>query len=292
MSLLTIFLVLLSTVLHAGWNLLGRKCHATSAFFGRMLTVGLAVGFVPFVVSEVITRSMPPLAWLCVLGSGTCAGLYYFFLGFGYRSGDFTVVYPVARALPVLLVGVADALRGRMPTSMGWLGMLIVVVGCLLTPLHSLRDLTLRRYINRAMLWILLTALGTVGYSLLDKIGSELVLPGPGSAARYAYVFLFVSFFVYQPLHCRFGRTEDDVILIGWFWPAVAAVCTYGSYFLVLWAFQSAGRASYVVAFRQFSIVIGVVTAFALFREKGLVIRLTGTLLITAGLLVIALWGS
>ena len=66
----------------------------------------------------------------------------------------------------------------------------------------------------------------------------------------------------------------------------------FGAYWLVLWAYQLAQRAGYVVAFRQFSIVIGVALAFAVFREKGFAVRLTGALLITVGLVLIALRGT
>ena len=41
----------------------------------------------------------------------------------------------------------------------------------------------------------------------------------------------------------------------------------------------------------QFSIVIGVVLAFAIYKEPGKAIRLAGTGLILAGLIVIGLWG-
>jgi uncharacterized membrane protein len=50
--------------------------------------------------------------------------------------------------------------------------------------------------------------------------------------------------------------------------------------------------ASYIVAFRQFSIIIGAVLAFILFKEKGFAVRISGALCITSGLILIALWGS
>ena len=49
---------------------------------------------------------------------------------------------------------------------------------------------------------------------------------------------------------------------------------------------------SYIVAFRQFSIVIGAVLAFRIYKEKGLAVRISGALLITAGLVLIAVFGG
>jgi len=279
--------------MHAGWNLLARRGRQEAAFLGRMLAVAVLVGLVPAVLSEAITRSLSATAWLCVLGSGSFAGAYYFCLARGYRASDFTIVYPVARAVPVLLIAMGDVLRGRHPSPAGWLGMMLVVGGCLLVPLRSFRDVGVRHYVNRASLWILLTALGTVGYTLLDKIAAETVQQGgPATAARYGYVFHVVSLVAYSLLRKAFDRDNPGPASVGWKLPAVGALMGFGAYWLVLWAYQLAERASYIVAFRQFSIVIGVVVAFVAFKEHGKAVRLTGTALITAGLLVIGLWGN
>ncbi len=60
----------------------------------------------------------------------------------------------------------------------------------------------------------------------------------------------------------------------------------------MLWAYQLSQHASYVVAFRQFSIVIGVVAAFAIYKERGVAVRMIGTVLITVGLILVGLLGN
>lgn len=70
-----------------------------------------------------------------------------------------------------------------------------------------------------------------------------------------------------------------------------AAVLSFGAYWLILWAYQLSPQASYIVAFRQFSIVIGSLMAFLIYKEKGVGIRLTGAVLITTGLVLIGVWG-
>ena len=279
--------------MHAGWNLLARRQReGESAFFERMLLVSLAVGLVPMIVSESMSRSLTPRAWACVAAAGGCCGVYYLSLARAYAASDFTVVYPVARALPVLLLAVSDVVLGRPPSPVGWLGMALVTGGCLLTPLRSFRDFNARRYVNSGSVWILLTAMATVGYTLFDKAAAEDVRSGPATAARYCYAFFFVSCGTYLVLRRVVGpRRRPAGRDVGWRLPAVAAVCNFGAYWLVLWVYQMAEKVSYVVAFRQFSIVIGVVIAFVVFREAGRAVRLTGTGLILAGLLLIALHG-
>ena len=292
MSTLAIGLILISGCTHAGWNLLARQQRSEMVFFIRMLAIIIIVGFLPVVISESMTRSLTAKAWLCLAGSGLCGGLYLYSLATAYDSADFTIVYPAARALPVLLVGLGDVLRGRFLTLPGWLGLTLVVTGCFLTPHHSFREFSIRRYFHRSVLWILLAALGTTGYSLLDKVASEVVLTGPATAGRYCYVFFLFSGMVLMLLRWITIRGRCGTGPVGWRGPAIGAICFFGSYWLVLWAYQLGRHASYVVAFRQFSIVIGVVIAFAIYKERGVVVRTLAAMLITIGLILVGLLGN
>jgi drug/metabolite transporter (DMT)-like permease len=292
MNPFVIALILSSTVMHAGWNLLARYRRSEADFFSRMLTVVVLVGFVPGILSEALTRSLNLTAWVCVLGSGCFCALYFFCLARAYACSDFTTVYPVARALPVLLVGMGDVARGVYPTGIGWMGMLLVIAGCFLAPLRSFRDFSARAYLNRTSLYMLVTAIGTVGYTLLDKIASEVVLQGPATAARYGYLYFLISFVAYRLLLWIFRSEGRELQMVGWRFPFYAAFLTFGAYWLILWAYQLSRHASYIVAFRQFSIVIGVILGFVIYKEQGLVVRGAGTSMIALGLVLVGLWGS
>lgn len=278
--------------MHAGWNLLARRQKAEMAFFARMVIIVIAVGFVPAVISEMFRDSLGIRAWLCVSGSGFCAGIYLYSLAMAYGSSDFTIVYPVARALPVVLVGVTDVLRGRALTLPGWLGLALVASGCFLTPLHSFTEFRLERYMHKSILWMFLAAMGTVGYSLLDKVASEIITSGAVSAARYGYAFFCIAGVVFLTLRHLNNRRKQQNGSVGWKVPTAAAACFFGSYWLILWAYQLTRHASYVVAFRQLSIIIGVAIAFIAYRERGLFVRAVGITLITAGLVMVGLWGN
>jgi uncharacterized membrane protein len=262
------------------------------AFFVRMLTIIIIAGFLPVAISESMTKSLSAKAWLCLAGSGFCGGLYLYSLATAYNSADFTIVYPAARALPVLFVGLGDVVRGRFLTLPGWLGLTLIVAGCVLTPHHSFREFSFRRYFHRSILWILLAALGTTGYSLLDKVASEVVLTGPATAGRYCYVFFLFSGVILMLLRWITISSGCKTCSVGWREPAMGAICFFGSYWLVLWAYQLGRHASYVVAFRQFSIVIGVVIAFVIYKERGMVVRILAAVLITIGLILVGLLGN
>ncbi|MDP7259623.1 MAG: hypothetical protein QF376_01895 [Anaerolineales bacterium] len=92
-------------------------------------------------------------------------GHQLFDLSRGYRSGDFTVVYLLARAASVLAIAVLDVDRGQAPNLLGWLDLLLVALGYVLAPFTWLREITLKRYWNVTTLWITVAAVGTIGYT-------------------------------------------------------------------------------------------------------------------------------
>jgi len=291
MPLLPIILILISCFTHAGWNLLARRKRRELAFFRRMLILTVPVSLAAIGISLRFPHSFPPTAWLCVLASGLICGLYYCFLGLAYGSSDFTVVYPVARALPVLIVAGLDMLRGRYPSGPGWGGLLLVVGGCMLAPQASYRGFDFRHYGSRAILWVLLTAGAIVGFTMFDKIAAEAVRPGLPSAVIYCGFFHIFACVSYVAVHALVAREKEGAREVGWKLPAFGALLGFGTYALVLWAYQMAEQTSYLLAFRQFSIFIGVVLAFHVYREKGLAVRLPATLAILGGLVLVALWG-
>ena len=285
-------LVIISTFMHAGWNILARYKGGAQACIWRMQVSIVVLGAVPTFISLVAYPSISMKAVLCLLGSGASCGFYYVCLARGYESGDFTTVYPAARALPVLLVGIGDALRGFPPSDLGWLGMCFVASGCLLVPLNSLADFRLRNYWKPVSLWIVLTAMGTVGYTLFDKIGTEAIPRGPREAAVYCYLFFVTTIISYVPLKSLMTKRSSPSPEVGWFIPTIAGMLCYLAYWLVLCAYQMIEKASYVLAFRQFSIVIGVIAAFVLFNEPGKAVRFAGAMVITAGLILLRIFGG
>ncbi|MCK4376321.1 MAG: hypothetical protein KAX19_13375 [Candidatus Brocadiae bacterium] len=286
-------LILISCFMHASWNLLARRRkRGALIFFHRMVTLAVPVSLVAMAIGLFFPHSFPPRAWLCVIASGAICGFYYWFLGLAYSESDFTIVYPVARALPVLAVAlVADVSRGRYPSGVGWVGLLMVVGGCVLAPQVSYRNFDFKRYGTRDILWIVLTAATIVGFTTFDKIAAEVVKQGPASAAIYCSLFHIVSCISYVVIHAVFAKEKGKDEQVGWKWPAVGALLGYVTYTLVLWAYQLAPKASYLLAFRQFSIVIGVVLAFRVYRERGLAVRLPATLAIVAGMVLLVTYG-
>lgn len=278
--------------MHAGWNLLARYARSEGEFYKKMLIITLITGFLPAVISEFRTGSMTQLAWICVIGSGTSAAFYLFGLAKAFSQSDFTIVYPVARALPVLFIAFIDVLRGRYLSIFGWIGICLVVIGTILVPQHKFGDFRAKNYFNIALFWMIVAALGTVGYTTLDKIAAEVVQTGPDTAARYGYFYFAISFFPYLLLMRTIDFPAENKRQTGWLLPVMGAILGFSAYWLILWAYQLSPYASYIVAFRQFSIVIGAILAFLIYKEKGFAVRISGAMMISAGLVLIAVLGA
>ncbi|MBX3053540.1 MAG: EamA family transporter [Caldilineaceae bacterium] len=290
MSLFPLALILVSTVLHASWNLLAHARRSDTTLFIRAnLIVGLT-GLGPVLWLQFSGDPFPPAVWPLLLATGLFQSVYFLGLTMGYRTGEFSIVYPVARALPVLALAMLDILRGRPPSLLGWAGMGLVTAGCLLAPLSSLRGVSRESYFNATIFWVLVTAAGTVGYSSIDKMALEMLPSGLLSALRYGvlqwlltvpFLWLFLRFIARLPMSVGTGRD--------WRRAALATLFISSAYTLILWVYQMIPQASYVVALRQFSIVIGVVAAVVIFREPAAKLRLTAAIVITAGVVLVGL---
>jgi drug/metabolite transporter (DMT)-like permease len=302
MSFAVVALAIGSAFVQPMWNLLARGQRDRETMFLRMLIIIASVGLVPVVVGEYLYTQMTPTAWWCAAAAGFFGGMYYFFLGHSYNKTDFTTAYPVIRALPVMLIALADVARGNFIPWQGWLAIAMVAMGCLLSTLTRFREFSFKRFFHHSFALILTAAIGTVGYTIFDKIASESIraagatgLGGLAGALKYQWAMLTAALVAFVGFQCFFFPGHRKELLAqggpksGWVIPAAVAALVFLGYGMILWAFQLDERMAYISSMRQFSIVIGVVLAFAVFHEKGFFVRTTGALLITGGVVLIAL---
>lgn len=288
MSLFSVALVLISAGLHASWNLLVRNQRALNMFMS--ITIVAAILFLPLMLAAEFFA--PPVLtvvpWNILLG-GALLAVYYVGMTNSYRGGDFTVAYPLARALPVLIVACAEVALGDAPTWLGWIGILCIAAGSLVVPLQSLQELSIGRYWNKTTLWILLAAFAIAGYTVVDQAGLRQLPNGLTFAMRYAIIEAVVGGVIYFLI---LRVTSEKIVLpqnLGeWKFPFIATFFVFGSYSLILWAFQSDDRASYVIGLRQISIVLGVVAGAYLFRERGARLRIPAAAVIAVGVILLS----
>ena len=302
MSPTAIFLLTAAALLHAGWNLLSKRNHPTASFF---LLTSLAGGllFIPsfLLFPGALPKGIPPGVWMLLGGAGFSMALYYVSLAAAYRAGDMSVAYPLARSSPILVVTATTIFLGKggQVSAPCVSGIILVVAGCFLIPLRRFGGLHWRNYLNATCGCALLSAVGTAGYSLCDDeaLRRLRVLAGAGAettgiALNYACLegfvtALWLAFFIFTRRDGRkvFAKTlqegKHNAILTGF-----AIFITYA---FVLVAMGHVANVSYVVAFRQLSIPLGVLFGIGFLKEPAHAPKLAGVAVMLSGLLLVAL---
>lgn len=305
MSLTAIILVLISTIMHAGWNFFGKKTSPTLGFFFLTMLAG-AVSFSPFVWSYwPLVQALGPDIWLLILITGCFQSIYLWGLVEAYKAGDMSIAYPIARSSPLIIVGISSVFLGQQAaiSMQAIIGMGLIIVGCLFIPLPNFREFKLTNYQNRTTLFALVAAFATAGYSLLDSQATLLMrsltnasgnVIATASEVALVYVTLqtaaaavwLLGFVCYPPKQRR-----ELTYLCRYQWRAALFTggLITGTYCLVILSMAFVDNVSYVVALRQFSILLGVAFAVIGFGESLKLPKIIGVSMTFIGLLAVAL---
>ena len=298
MSLLAFGLILASVFLHAAWHFISKSRRPAPAFFLLISGSGLLFTLPFTLASGIRIGDLPPEFFWMVLGGGLSGTLCDLGLSLAYRRADVSLAYPLARALPVLLTAAVTLLAGfgRPPGGVALGGMAVISAGCLLMPLQHFSEISFRSYWNRALLGILIAAVGTTGYTIFDSRGLHYIheyggvsrLMGSVAYSTMREVVLFSSLGIYC-LAVPGERRGFSAALFRQPYPYLAGVFSATAYLLVLLAMGFVTNVSYVQAFRQMSLPVGVLLGVWILKEKCGPAKLTGIVLVVGGLIITAL---
>ena len=178
MTAFALALVLSSAVAHATWNLFAKRARGGVPFLWLALTLAIPL-YAPVAIAVLILTGprIGPLELLWMLGSAALNVAYFIFLQRGYRAGDLSVVYPLARGTgPVLATIAAILIFGERPTPLALAGAVSIAIGVfvLTGDPRKLRQ----RGVGAAVGYALLTGVTIAAYTLWDKRGvSALLIP-------------------------------------------------------------------------------------------------------------------
>jgi drug/metabolite transporter (DMT)-like permease len=132
---LAFVLVLASAGLHALWNFMVKRSGASGAVFIWLFTLPSVILMAPVAIWMIITRQVTftVAAALFLAGSAVIHTVYFLLLARGYRDGDLSVVYPIARGTGPLLAGIiAIVTLHERPSLAAMLGALCITAGAML----------------------------------------------------------------------------------------------------------------------------------------------------------------
>jgi drug/metabolite transporter (DMT)-like permease len=300
MSATALVLVLVAAVVHAAWNLVAKRAGGDLRYV-LLLQLGVIVFWAP-VGAWFAWREVPGYGleqWGLVAVSGILHMSYFLALMRGYRRGDLSVVYPLARGTgPVITAVLASLWLGETLGWQGALGVAAVAVGIfsiaggqdawrrLRSPSGN-AEATAR--LRQGIGYGFLTGAFIAAYSVVDGYAVKQAGISPvsidylGNLVRVPFTLLLFALW----------RPSDDVGL--WrYWSEcyrgalIVVVLSPVAYVLVLYAVRLAPL-SHVAPAREVSTLFAALLGGGLLREENVRQRVVGATCIAAGVIALAL---
>jgi len=270
-------LVLFAALAHAAWNVLAKTASGGATFVWLFSAMAVVIWLPAVVVALLVAPGSLGLEGIAfMVGSGALHALYFVLLQRGYRDGDLSLVYPLARGTgPLLSTGAAIVVFSERPSALALAGGAIIVVavfslagagsgagagsergagsGARVDALH-------RRH---AVGFALLTGVAIASYTLWDKqavgpLGLSPVVYYWG--ANVAECALLTPFVAHRGDEIRRTLAAHRTQVLG------VAILSPLAYILVLFALAHA-PVSYVAPARELSILVGAVAGVTVLDE-------------------------
>ncbi len=287
MTLTITLLVLISAALHPLWNLLVKKDNEPEIAF---ITLSFGISVVGL-IHGLITGArfwLTPAEWALVSGSVAGQVLYNLALAATLKRGDLSAYYPIIRASPVFIVGFSFIVFGTMYDWVVLIGIALVLIGAIL--------LLYRRGTNLLDDWqtlalAILAMCGTGIYSLADSRLMEDLEP--------PVLFFWVQLICWPLLvliHKGTGNRVPKFMGIAHIFTKPILhlqliACVYGSYILILTAYNLGGDVASVTTVRQASIPLSVILGGYFLNEGAIARRLIASAILSTGIIVVILYG-
>jgi drug/metabolite transporter (DMT)-like permease len=284
MSPATLSLVVAAAFIHASWNILLKRVQGGLSFLWCVDILQTFV-FAPWVAWTIWQNKAPlgRLEWFFILGSALIHIGYYFFLQRGYRLGDISLVYPIARGsgpMPSSLIAIL--FLGERPSILGILGIAAIGAGIFFliggTRTHK------RQKISAAVFAGLLTGISIAAYTVWDKYAVSVAHVSPillDLLGNPIQALLLLPLVWRQPGDLQRYWVKNRLELVG------VTILNPISYILVLIAMTTT-PVSQIAPTREISILIGSLVGGRLFAEQHFRRRLLAASIIVVGVIAVA----
>ena len=261
---------LLSAALHAGWNAAVKASPRPAEAMAAQMLMSATISL-PFLLWSGFPE---PAAWKWIAGSTLTNTVVVIALLKAYELAGFGIVYPVVRAMSVVLVvPMAALLAGDHLGIAGLAGIGLIVVSLGILAYSTGRD---RSIPPRASLWIAVAGVATAVYVMCDAQGAR----ASGSPWAYGFVVSITNAAAMWWRNRHLG-TPIDVMATNWTIATPTAVASVASYLLILWVWSVAPIAP-SSALRDTSSVFAILIAIVWLREPFTASRILAVLLAAA----------
>ncbi len=284
MPILALVLLFISASMHALWNFLLKSAEEKYIAMGWQVILSGLFSLVLIFFTGLPPRSMWPLAVISMI----LEAIYFILLCIAYSDHDFSLVYPIARgAAPALLVLWSAIFLHEKLTVGGYIGLAMITGGMIVIGATTLLNNKSEKPHLRGILTALSVALIISIYTFIDGTAVK-----SGPALPYGLsMFVMVPFVTTPYIARRYGwshfadmwNKKRGYLILG-------GVLGLVAYMLALFAYTFAPL-SYSGAIREVSAVIGAFLGWRFLKEEMGGVRVVGSAIVFAGVMVIAVFG-
>lgn len=284
MPIIALIMLLCSALLHTTWNYLLKQSNEKYIATWWSILLGSSLLLPILLLTGFPNKQIWPLLLLSVLFETG----YYILLSTAYRDHDFSLVYPIARGSAPAIIALISVLYLKEQLSYGgYIGLAIIIGGLLIIGGSNFFASRPEKPGLKGIFIAFSMAILIAFYSLIDGNAVKHTSPFP-----YAVMVFFLSPLLMTPvLIQKYGlKLLNEELRDHWIRILSIGLLMVGAYILVLGAYVLS-PISYASAVREVSVILGAVVGWKLLGEKFGGWRLTGSVLIFCGILVIAIFG-
>jgi len=269
-------LVMVAAVMHAGWNLFVKKDQ--DQFLS--LTVMAATSAVLCAVMLPFVGSVAPQSWSVLAISAPLHVGYRVCLSMGYRYGDMSQVYPIARgATPLMVSLISVVVLGVDLGGTKIAGIVTIAAGIMGLTFYKGFP---KNNEGRAIAFALGTAAFIAVFTLLDSKGSRL---SGNSLAYVLWLFVLEGAMMTMVAAAANGAKLKGYVKANGKTCLVNGIVMSAAHGLIIMAL-SRSQPALVSALRETSVIFGVIFSWAVLKERVGAVRLACTGAVTGGLLL------
>lgn len=285
MTIIGLALIIFSAICHATWNYTTKKIKSNATFIW-LFSVISSIIYLPFALASLFVYEInfQFFSILFIMGSAILHSAYFVLLNKGYRSGNLSVIYPLARGTgPLFSTVIAIVFLKESASLVAIVGIFLIILGIL--SITGNPALILNPSKDNSLIYAFLCGLTIASYTIFDKIAvSKLMLPPIllDWLVNLGRILLLTPYSL-----CRKGQLKQlmvhhkkEIFTV--------AILSPLSYILVLTAMVST-PVYYVAPIRELSILIGTFLGVRLLSEDLTVTKLIGICLMTIGIITLSL---
>ncbi|MBA8667112.1 EamA family transporter [Holosporaceae bacterium 'Namur'] len=277
MDTFTFILVISAAMLHATWNFFTKKTKGDRL---TMLWLGqLAVGFVTLPLTYYLSDfgGITKEFIFYIILTGVIHSCYLTLLGWSYKAGEVSIVYPVSRGTGIIGTSLLAIILGIDTISfVGFIGILVLISGILSIAIS--KSVTRNEVIFSASMVGISISL----YSVVDKLAVQFIPSLLYGSIMFISTALILSPFIIIKRKPQLLNTLKRYKLPSF----IINVSMFSTYSIILFAFRNS-PASYVVALREVSIIIATLLGTFFLKEEVTKNKVCGISLIMLGAAVI-----